>query len=125
MEPMDREATYFVAGEIAQWQDDALRLPRSATRQPDRPPRRPDRRPGQLQPGPPRRPGAPDGDAAASAQSLSWQAMTQIFRQATAAAIFALALTQRTHLAAHRTNTHAGPGGCPSPGPAPPPVLLP
>jgi hypothetical protein len=27
MEPMDRQATYYVAGEIARWQDDAVRRP--------------------------------------------------------------------------------------------------
>ena len=99
MEPMDREATYFVAGEIARWQDDALRLPLSDVRA-ILTARQDDLIAALDSFSQARHAAGQDGDAC-QAEALSW-AMTQIFRQATAAAIFALALTQRTHLAAQQ-----------------------
>ena len=98
MEPTDREATYYVARQIAQWHDDALRLPLADLRA-----ILIDRQDGltaALQTfTQARHVAGQDGDDG-QAEALSW-ATTQIFKQATAAAIFALALTQRTHPAAH------------------------
>jgi hypothetical protein len=99
MEPMDREATYFVAGEIAQWQDDALRLPLSDVRA-ILTARQDDLTAALDNFNQARHAAGEDGDACQT-EALSW-ATTQIFRQATAAAIFALALTQRTHFAARQ-----------------------
>jgi hypothetical protein len=99
MEPMDREATYHVARQIAQWQDDALRLPLADVRailidwQDDLTAAL-----GTFNQA--RHAAGEDGDDCQT-EALSW-ATTQIFRQATAAAIFGLALTQRAHLAAHQ-----------------------
>jgi hypothetical protein len=99
MEPMDREATYHVAGQIGRWHDDALRLPLADVRAIliDRQ----DDLTAALQTfNQARHAAGEDGDADQT-EALSW-ATTQIFRQATAAAIFGLALTQRTELAAHQ-----------------------
>jgi hypothetical protein len=99
MEPLDRQATYFVAGQIARWQDDALRLPLGDVRAIllDRQ----DDLDAALETfNQALRAAGHDGDDYRT-EALSW-AMTQIFRQATAAAIFALALTQRTGLAAQQ-----------------------
>jgi hypothetical protein len=99
MEPIDRQATYFVAEEIARWQDDALRLPLADVRailidrQDDLTAALKNFNQARLAAG-------EDGDDWQT-ETLSW-ATTLIFRQATAAAIFALALTQRTGLAAHQ-----------------------
>ncbi len=99
MEPIDREATYFVAGEIARWQDDALRLPLSDVRA-ILIARQDDLMAALENFNQARHAAGEDGDDY-QAEALSW-ITTRIFRQATAAAIFALALTQRTHLAAHQ-----------------------
>ena len=98
MEPMDREATYYVAGQIAEWHDDALRLPLADVRAIliDRQ----DVLAAALQTFNQARHAAGDDGDDGQTEALSW-ATTQIFKQATAAAIFGLALTQRTHLAAH------------------------
>jgi hypothetical protein len=99
MEPMDRQATYHVAGEIARWQDDAQRLPLGDVRailiawQDDLT--------AALETfNQARHAAGQDGDDRQT-EALSW-ATTAIFRQATAAAIFALALTQRTGVAAQQ-----------------------
>ena len=99
MEPMDREATYYVARQIAQWHDDALRLPLADVRAilTDRQ----DDLTAALQTFNQARHAAGDDGDDSQAEALSW-ATTQIFKQATAAAIFGLALTQRAHLAAHQ-----------------------
>jgi hypothetical protein len=99
MEPMDRQATYFVAGEIARWQDEAQRLPLADVRAVliDRQ----DDLTAALETfNQARHAAGQDGDDYQT-EALSW-AMTQIFRQATAAAIFARALTERTVLAARQ-----------------------
>ena len=99
MDPMDREATYYVAGQIAQWQDDALRLPLADVRailidwQDDLT--------ATLENFNQARHAAGQDGGAHQTEALSW-AMTQIFKQATAAAIFALTLTRRTGLAAQQ-----------------------
>ncbi len=99
MEPVDRQATYYVAGQIAQWQDDAQRLPLGDVRAflIDR---QDDLIAALENFNRARHAADQDGDADRT-EALS-RAMTQIFRQATAAAIFALALTQRIHLVAHQ-----------------------
>jgi len=97
MEPIDRQATYFVAGEITRWQDEALRLPLADVRA-ILIARQDDLMAAMENFNQARHAAGDDGDDG-QAEALSW-AMTQIFRQATAAAIFALALTQRTYLAA-------------------------
>ena len=97
MEPVDREATYFVAGEITRWQDDALRLPLPDVRA-TLLARQDDLRAALENFNQARHAAGPDGDDR-QAEALS-RATTQIFRQATAAAIFALALTQRTQVTA-------------------------
>jgi hypothetical protein len=99
MEPIDREATYYVAGQIAQWHDDAHRLPLADVRAilTDRQ----DDLTAALQTFSQARHAAGDDGDTGQTEALSW-ATTQIFKQATAAAIFGLALTQRTHLAAHQ-----------------------
>ncbi len=97
MEPIDRKATYFVAGEIARWQDDALRLPLSEVRAILI--ARQDDLTAVLENFNQARHAAGEDDGDCQTEALSW-AMTQIFRQATAAAIFAKALTERTVLAA-------------------------
>jgi hypothetical protein len=99
MEPVDREATYFVAGEIARWQDDALRLPLPDVRA-ILLARQDDLMAALENFNQARHAAGPDGDDQ-QAEALSW-ATTQIFRQATAAAIFALALAQRIALAAQQ-----------------------
>ena len=96
MEPIDRQATYFVAGEITRWQDEALRLPLADVRA-ILIARQDDLMAAMENFNQARHAAGDDGQA----EALS-RAMTQIFRQATAAAIFALALTQRTALAAHQ-----------------------
>ena len=99
MEPMDRQATYYVAGEIARWQDDAQRLPLADVRAIliDRQ----DDLAAALQiVDQARRLAGQDGNAWQT-EALS-RAMTVIFKHATAAAIFAQALTQRTGLAAQQ-----------------------
>jgi hypothetical protein len=99
MEPMDREATYYVAGQIARWHDDALRLPLADVRailldqQADLA--------AALQTFTQARHAAGDDGDDSQAGALM-RATTQLFKHATAAAIFGLALTQRTHLAAHQ-----------------------
>jgi hypothetical protein len=99
MEPMDREATYHVAGQIARWHDDALQLPLADVRailidwQ--------DGLAASLETFTQARHAAGEDGDDSQTEALSW-ATTQIFRQATAAAIFGLALTRRTHLAAHQ-----------------------
>ena len=99
MEPMDRQATYFVAGEITRWQDDAQRLPLADVRAILL--ARQDDLTAALETfNQARHAAGQDGDDGQT-EALSW-AMTAIFRQATAAAIFALALTQRTGLAAQQ-----------------------
>ena len=97
MEPTDREATYFVAGEIARWQDDAQRLPLVDVRAIliDR---QDDLTVALENFNQALRAAREHGDDCQT-EALSW-ATTQIFRQATAAAIFALALTQRTQVTA-------------------------
>ena len=99
MEPADREATYFVAGQIAQWQDDAQRLPLADVRAflIDRQ----DDLTAALETFSQARHAAGQNGNARQVEALSW-AMTQIFKQATAAAIFAKALTERTIVAAGR-----------------------
>jgi hypothetical protein len=99
MEPMDRQATYYVAGQIAQWQDDAQRLPLADVRAIliDR---QDDLTAALENFNQIRHAAGQDGDAHQT-EALSW-AMTQIFKQATAAAIFAQALTQRTVLGARQ-----------------------
>ena len=99
MEPMDRQATYFVAGEIARWQDDAWRLPLADVRA-ILIARQDDLTAALASFNQARHAAGQDGDDY-QAEALSW-VTTAIFRQATAAAIFALALTQRTHLAARQ-----------------------
>jgi len=99
MEPIDRQATYFVAGEIARWQDDAWQLPLADVRAIliDRQ----DDLTAALETfNQARHAAGPDGDDEQT-EALSW-VMTQVFRQATAAAIFAQALTERTILAARQ-----------------------
>jgi hypothetical protein len=99
MEPMDRQATYYVAGQIAQWQDDAQRLPLADVRAILI--NRQDDLTAALEVfNQARHTAGQDGDDCHT-EALSW-AMTQIFKQATAAAIFAQALTQRTVLAAQQ-----------------------
>jgi hypothetical protein len=99
MEPMDRQATYYVAGEIARWQDDALRLPLTDVRA-ILIARQDDLDAALENFNQARHAAGQDGDDYQT-EALSW-AMTQIFRQATAAAIFARALTQRIGLAAQQ-----------------------
>jgi hypothetical protein len=99
MEPIDRQATYYVAGQIAQWQDDAQQLPLADVRAflIDR---QDDLIAALDQFNRARRAAGQNGNARQT-EALSW-AMTQLFKQATAAAIFAKALTQRTIQAAHQ-----------------------
>ena len=99
MEPMDREATYFVAGEIARWQDDAQRLPLVDVRAIliDR---QDDLTVALENFNQALRAASEHGDDCQT-EALS-QSTTQIFRQATAAAIFALGLSQRVRLAAQQ-----------------------
>jgi len=99
MEPMDRQATYHVAGQIARWQDDAQRLPLGDVRAIliDR---QDDLTAALENFNQALRTAGEHGDDWQT-EALSW-ATTLIFRQATAAAIFALALTQRTGLAAQQ-----------------------
>jgi hypothetical protein len=97
MEPMDREATYYIAGQITRWQDDSQRLPLADVRAIliDRQ----DDLTAALEVFNHARDAArQDGDDG-QAEALSW-ATTAIFKHAVAAAIFAQALTQRTYLAA-------------------------
>ena len=99
MEPMDRQATYYVAAQIAQWQDEAQRLPLADVRAIliDRQ----DDLTAALDHFNQARQAAGQDSDTHQTEALSW-AMTQIFKQATAAAIFAQALTDRTVLAARQ-----------------------
>jgi hypothetical protein len=99
MEPMDRQATYYVAGQIAGWQDDAWRLPLPDVRAIliDRQ----DDLSAALEIFDQARHAAGEDGDDGHTEALSW-AMTAIFKHATAAAIFAQALTERTVAAAHQ-----------------------
>jgi hypothetical protein len=97
MEPTDRQATYYVAGQIAQWQQDAQLLPLADVRAflIDRQ----DDLTAALDRFDQARRAAGQNGSARQVETMSW-AMTQLFKHATAAAIFAKALTERITLAA-------------------------